>query len=59
MPTLAFSLLPFNSQTLVEQRSGGSGKGSNKVRSGQRTRGQGELAKEPSDDYVFGCPRGH
>ncbi|XP_011781595.1 PREDICTED: signal transducer and activator of transcription 2 [Colobus angolensis palliatus] len=30
VPILAFSLLPLNSQTLVEQRSGGSGKGSNK-----------------------------
>lgn len=36
---LVVSLFPLNSQTLLEQRSGGSGKGNNKVRPGQRIEG--------------------
>ena len=47
--SLAFFLPPFHSQTLVEQRSGGSGKGNNKVRPGQRVTGQEELARGHSD----------
>lgn len=58
VPTLAFSLLPLNSQTLSEQRSGGSGKSCNKVRLGQRIGGrEEELPKRPSDLYVLGYPR--
>lgn len=52
--TLAFSLLPLTSQTLLEQRSGGSGKGCNKVRPGQRVGGrEEELPKGPSDLIIM------